>query len=182
MTLQHYIDQLKKHKGWKAISALGIILLAGVLIEIMSLGQYNYAHRLMEKELDYRIESELTLKSVRVRSILKSNERMMRNYRWAIEQQINSPENIYSIIRRLVSTNHDVRSSFVAFAPNYYPEHGRLFEPSCYSGGDSARMLEEADDDAFRTIDGGDWILTVCLGRASHADGLDLVLEVVTIA
>lgn len=50
------------------------------------------------------------------------------------------------------------------------------------SSGDSARMLEEADDDAFRTIDGGDWILTVCLGRASHADGLDLVLEVVTIA
>ena len=137
MTLQHYIDQLKKHKGWKAISALGIILLAGVLIEIMSLGQYNYAHRLMEKELDYRIESELTLKSVRVRSILKSNERMMRNYRWAIEQQINSPENIYSIIRRLVSTNHDVMSSFVAFAPNYYPEHGRLFEPSCYRSGDS---------------------------------------------
>ena len=40
----------------------------------------------------------------------------------------------------------------------------------------------EADDDAFRTIDGGDWILSVCLGRASHADGLDLVLEVVTIA
>ena len=50
------------------------------------------------------------------------------------------------------------------------------------SGGNPARMLEEADDDAFRTIDGGDWILTVCQGRASHADGLDLVLEVVTIA
>ncbi|MBQ9555237.1 MAG: SpoIIE family protein phosphatase [Muribaculaceae bacterium] len=133
-----WLDKIRNRKKWKFFSALAIILLAGALIEAMSLIQYKYTHHLMEDELDYRIESELTLKSVRVRSMLKSNERLVRNYQWPIREQIHhNPENIYKIIRRLVTSNHDVMSSFVAFLPDYYPDRGRLFEPSCYRRGDS---------------------------------------------
>ena len=103
----------------------------------MSLLQYNYTHRLMENELDYRTESELTLKSVRVRSMLKSNEKMVSNYLWPIQRQIDHPDNIYNILHRLVATNDDVMSSFVAFVPDYYPARGRLFEPCAIRRGDS---------------------------------------------
>ena len=135
--IREQLNRIKGHRRWRALSAIGIILLAGALIEAMSLLQYNYTHRLMENELDYRTESELTLKSVRVRSMLKSNEKMVSNYLWPIQRQIDHPDNIYNILHRLVATNDDVMSSFVAFVPDYYPARGRLFEPCAIRRGDS---------------------------------------------
>jgi sigma-B regulation protein RsbU (phosphoserine phosphatase) len=134
---KNWLNKLKNHKKWRAISAIAIILFAGFLIELMSLVQYHYAHKLVEEELDHHVENELTLKSVRVRSMLKSSEKMVRNYLWPIQQQINRPEAIYNIIHRLVSTNDDVTSSFVAFVPGYYPDREDLFEPCAIRRGDS---------------------------------------------
>ena len=148
MTIKQIVNRLKHwvRHSWKAFSALGVILLAGALIEAISLAQYRYTHRLMEKELDYHVESELTLKSVRVRSMLKSNEKMVHNYLWPVQQQIKHPEIIYPVIHRLVSTNNDVMSSFVAFVPGYYPEKEPLFEPSAIRRGDSVVVEQLAGE------------------------------------
>ncbi|MBR4828929.1 MAG: SpoIIE family protein phosphatase [Muribaculaceae bacterium] len=146
MTFNKLLNRLKKNKSWRVISALSLILLAGALIEAMSLLQYNYTHRLMEEELDYRTESELTLKSVRVKSMLKSNENMVRNYLWPIQRQIDQPDHIYDIQHRLVSSNDDVMSSFVAFVPGYYPDRERLFEPCAIRRGDSIALVQLAGE------------------------------------
>ena len=135
MTVQQIISRIKERRSWRALSAIAIVLLAGALIELMSLLQYRYTHRLMETELDYRTESELTLKSVRVKSMLKANEQMVQNYMWAIQRQIHRPDSICNILRRLVKTNKDVMSCFVAFVPNYYPDRGRLVEPAAIRRG-----------------------------------------------
>jgi sigma-B regulation protein RsbU (phosphoserine phosphatase) len=137
MKLKNLFSRLKAHKSWRTLSAFSIIILAGALIEAISLLQYNYTHRLMEKELDYHAESEMTLKSVRVKGILKSNEELVRNYVWPIQHQCENPEKLYSILRRIVENNSDVMSCFVAFAPNYYPDHGLLFEPCAIRQADS---------------------------------------------
>ena len=133
----NWLNMIKNHKRWQALSAIAIILLAGALIELMALVQYRYAHRLVEEELDLRAENELTLKSVRVRGMLKSNERMVRNYLWPIQSQIKTPEGIFHILRHIVTTNDDVMSSFAAFRPNHYPDRGRLFEPTAFRRADS---------------------------------------------
>lgn len=125
---------------------MGVILLAGALIEAISFAQYNYTHRLMENELDYRAESELTLKSVRVRSMLKSSEKMVRNYLWSVQQQIDNPDKIYNDLHRLVATNDDVMSCFVAFVPGYYPDRERLFEPCAIRRGDSIVTVQLAGE------------------------------------
>lgn len=118
MTLKHFFEIIKKHYSKKAMSAVGIILLAGVLIEVMSIVQYKYVHGLMDDELDYRVESELTLKAVRVKGLLRSNEKLVSNYLWANKRQIDRPEAIYKILNRLVAYNDDVISSFVAYVPD----------------------------------------------------------------
>ena len=148
MTIKQIVNRLKHwgHHSWKTFTALGVILLAGALIEAISLAQYRYTHRLMEKELDYHVESELTLKSVRVRSMLKSNEKMVQNYLWPVQQQIKHPEIIYPVIHRLVSSNNDVMSSFVAFVPGYYSEKEPLFEPSAIRRGDSVVVEQLAGE------------------------------------
>ncbi len=132
MALKQIISQLKFRllHSWKAISALGIILLAGALIEGLSLLQYNYTHRLMEDELDYRVESELTMKSMRVKGILKSHERLVHNSTWYIANNLNRPNSIYDVIRRMVISNNSIENCFVAFKPGYYSDRERLFEPT----------------------------------------------------
>ena len=152
MTARALFEKLRGRYFKRTLSALGIILLAGLLIEIVALVQYNYAHSLLEEELDNRTESEMTLKAVRVRGILRSHESMTRNYLWPVRQQIHHPDKIYPIIQRIVSTNPDVMSSFVAFVPNHYPEKGRLFEPSAYRiSGDSIVVRQLADPYDYTT-------------------------------
>lgn len=146
MDLGKFFHRLLGRDSWKTVSALGIILLAGALIEAISLIQYHYTHRLFENELDYRAESELTLKSVRVRGMLKSSEKMVRNYLWPIHRQINRPESIYSILHRIVATNEDVISSFVAFKPGYYSNQEALLEPTAIRLGDSIITIQMASD------------------------------------
>ena len=137
MTIKELINKVKERRPWRAMSAIAIILLAGALIELMSLLQFRYTHRLMETELDYRTESELTLKAVFIKSLLGSHEKMVNNYLWAIQRQIHNPDATYGILQRLVSTNPDVMSSFVAFVPGYYPDHNELLEPCAIRMGDS---------------------------------------------
>ncbi len=139
MTVKQMIDRFKRmvRHSWRAFSAVGVILLAGALIEAISLAQYRYTHRLMETELDYRAESEMTLKSVRVRGMLKSNEKMLNNYLWPIQRQLKSPEHIYQILERLVFLNGDVMSAFVAYVPGYYPNQGEYFEQAAIRRGDA---------------------------------------------
>ena len=127
----------KQSKIWRALTALATIIIAVLLIELITLVQYNYTHRLMENELGHRAESELTLKSVRVRSMLKSSEKMVLNYLWPMQQLSQTPDTIYNVLQRLVATNDDVMSSFVAFVPDTYADKGHLYEPCAIRRGDS---------------------------------------------
>ena len=146
MTFKGILNRSKVGRNWKKLSALGFVLLAIVLIEAISLIQYNYTHRLFENELDYHAESELTLKSARVRGLLHSSEKMVRSYVWSIQHEINHPEGIYNVLRRIVATNEDVISSFVAFEPGYYPNREVLLEPCAFRHGDSIVTVQIASD------------------------------------
>ena len=143
---RNWLNKLKIFKKWRTLSAIAIMLFAGLLIELMSVIQYNYAHNLVEEGLDYRVESELTLKSVRVRSMLKSSEKMVRNYLWPVHQQLDHPEKIPNILRRVVTTNDDVMTCFVTFVPGYYPDREQLFEPVAIRRGDSIFTTQIASE------------------------------------
>ena len=134
---QTWFNRLKMHNSWRYLTALGVILLAGALIVGLSLLQYRYAHNLLEEELDLRAESELTLKAVRVKGMLKSDERMVQNYLWPIQRQIHNPKGIFNVMHRMLSTNKDVMSNFVAFVPGQIEGYDGLFEPSAIRRGDS---------------------------------------------
>lgn len=137
MTLTGLFNKLKRSKYRSTTRAVGIILLAAALIEGLSLMQYRYAHRLLQEQLDYNVESELTMKSMRVRGILKSHEKVLRNQEWQVQQALQHPDSLYGILKRFVATNPDVISSFVAFVPEHLQDKGNLFEPTAYRKGQS---------------------------------------------
>ena len=139
-------NKFKRSHYRKSISAIALILLAGALIELISLTQYNYAHSMVEEGLDNRAESEMTLKAVIVKSMLKSHEDMVRNYLWPIQHQLKKPDAIPRIIKRIVASNNDVMTCFTAFTPGYYPDRSRLFEPVAIRSGDSIYTKQVASE------------------------------------
>ena len=139
-------NKFKRSHYRKSISAIALILLAGALIELISLVQYNYAHKMVEEGLDNRAENEMTLKAVIVKSILKSHEEMVRNYLWPIQHQLKKPDAIPRILKRLVSSNNDVMTCFTAFTPGYYPDRSQLFEPVAIRQGDSIYTKQVASE------------------------------------
>ena len=146
MTFKQLLNKFKRSHYRNSISAIALILLAGALIELISLAQYNYAHNMVEEGLDYRAENEMTLKAVLVKSILKSHEAMVRNYLWPVQHQLKNPDAIPKVIKRLVSSNDDVMTCFTAFTPDYYPDRSRLFEPVAIRLGDSVHTKQVASD------------------------------------
>ena len=137
MTISDLFDIGRRNRMWRAVPALATIIVAGLLIELISLLQYRYTHRLVEAELDYSVENELAVKSAYVKSLLKTNEVMVENYMWPIQQQLHRPEALYGILHRLVATNDDVMSSFVAFVPGSDASHGGLLETCAIRRGGS---------------------------------------------
>jgi len=146
MTFKQLFNKFKKSHYRKSISAIALILLAGALIELISLVQYNYAHKMVEEGLDNRAENEMTLKAVIVKSILRSHEEMVRNYLWPIQHQLKKPDAIPLILKRLVSSNNDVMTCFTAFTPGYYPDRSQLFEPVAIRQGDSIYTKQVASE------------------------------------
>ena len=146
MTFKQLLNKFKRSHYRNSISAIALILLAGALIELISLAQYNYAHNMVEEGLDYRAENEMTLKAVLVKSILKSHEAMVRNYLWPVQHQLKNPDAIPKVIKRLVSSNDDVMTCFTAFTPDYYPDRSRLFEPVAIRLGDSIYTKQVASE------------------------------------
>ena len=136
MKLKQLYNKLTSHRYWRTLPAIGIILLACAMIEVMSLVQYNYIHHLMEDELDHQAESELTLKAAFIKSLLRSHESLVHNYQWPVQHQLNRPDATHGILHRLVSTNPDVMSSFVAFVPGYHPGHNQMLELCAIRNGD----------------------------------------------
>ena len=147
--MSKFLQRLKSGRLRGLISALAVILLAGAVIEGLSFLQYHYAHKVLQEELDQLVESEMMQKSMRVKGILKTHEKIIQNCQWSIQQQLQNSDNIYRVTRRIVATNKDVMSAFVAFSPDYYPDRGRLFEPGAYRVNDSiiTKQLSGTDHD-----------------------------------
>ena len=149
MTKNQILNKFKGQRFRHWLVTLGAIMLAGILIEGLSLAQYNYAHGLLKEELDQRVENEMTLKAVRVKGMLRSHEAMVNNYLWPVQRHINTPDKIYPTLKRIVATNQNVTSSFVAYKPGIFSQRDSLFEPSAFRRGDDiiAKQLAGAMHD-----------------------------------
>ena len=106
-----------------------IVVAAVILIELVSAVQYYKTYQLMESELEKRAESELTMKTILIKSTLNSAEDILENHLWDIRRCLVQPDSVSKSVIRLVKMNRYVCGGFMTFVPYYYPEKGRLFEP-----------------------------------------------------
>ena len=116
-------------KSSKLRSGLTLIITAAVLLELIAALQYMYAHRVLERELEHRAETEMTLKAILIKGTLQKAEQMLRDYSWDIIDALDNPDSVASELAFLVDNNREILSSGMAFVPNYYPSKGYWYEP-----------------------------------------------------
>ena len=102
----------------KLMSGLSIIILAAILLELISAVQYYYSHNVLERELEHRAETELTLKAIIIKGTLHKTEQMLRDYSWDIFNSLDVPDSVVSELHFLVDKNREILSSGMAFVPN----------------------------------------------------------------
>lgn len=129
--------------GWRS---LVVIVLAALLLELVSAVQYYYAHQLLEEELEHRVLTELTVESFALKQTLNSTEQTLKEHLWDVERNLQQPDSMYPVLRRVIQVDSKVKGGFLAFVPNYYPQKGRLFEPYAYEEGNEIRVEQIADE------------------------------------
>ena len=127
------IDRIRKKLASGHVkSNLFLIVTAAVLLETISAVQYYYSHSLLENELEKQAEMELTTKSILAVSARKNVENMLNSHIWDMKQNLVSPDSVFEATKWLLSSNSQLAGVGIAFAPDYYPQKGRLFEPYAY--------------------------------------------------
>ena len=109
-------------------SGLMIIITAAVLLEAMSLAQYYYVRRTLGEAIDQRALAELRYKCHGIRIVMSSIEVALKNHVWDVKRLLAWPDSMNAAVGRIVEQNPEVVCSSISFAPDYYPQKGRLFE------------------------------------------------------
>ena len=114
-------------RSW--MSRIGIVVIAAILVEVISVVQYQRTRRLMDEEMSAR--SRVVLHSVAndIAHTLELTETTMRENLWEIVDNLPCPDSSFTSIRLLIDDNPHVVGGCLAFVPYYYPAKGRLFEP-----------------------------------------------------
>jgi len=120
--------------GW--MSRVGIVVLAAVLVELISIVQYERVRRIMLEDMEIRGRLALGRLTDKIQSTLQITETTMRENLWDVRHSIVHPDSVFPAMVRLIDNNPHVEGGFVAFTPYYYPSKGRLFEPYAAKQGD----------------------------------------------
>jgi len=128
---------MKSPKGWRR---LAIFVATILMLEVVSAIQYYYTHNLLEDELERQVMMELHIKNLILLRTMNSAEQTLEDNLWDIQRNLQHPDSMFEITRRLVLDREKVKGVCMAFMPDYYPEKGRLFEPYAYEVGDSVKV------------------------------------------
>lgn len=122
-------DIRKTLRRFYSRQGLLLVLAAAVLLEANSLVQYYFARKGLHEEATRRAQSEMEKTRLSIQDVTNSVELSVKNLRWLVENMLDMPENFFSVMRQTMDANPYLTDAGVAFAPDYYPEMGRWFEP-----------------------------------------------------
>ena len=119
------MDSAKKRR----LSRLGGVVLAAVLVEVISIVQYEHVKAAMEEEMGVRAQVVLGAMGAEVGHMMELTEATMRENLWKVRQELEHLDSSFVSLVYLVDDNPRVVGGFLCFVPDFYPSEGRLYEP-----------------------------------------------------
>lgn len=108
---------------------LTLIIGAALMLELTSGGLYYSAQNIIHRTVEKLIEREMNAIYLCIRNKLAKVEVTVDNMAWVVADDLEDPDWMYSITRRLVENNPSVLGCMVTFVPDYFPQKGHWFEP-----------------------------------------------------
>ena len=93
-----------------------IFIIAVVVISSLS-------RRIIKQEAIRNAESLLNYTNLRIENILRSYALIIDNMAWNIKENLNDPDQMYEITRKVLANNEMIVGSSIAFVPNYYKDN-----------------------------------------------------------
>ena len=124
-------------KGWwahlknfiKTNTSLAVIILAALLLEMTTAILYYSAQNTIQQNVERIIQREMNALNLCIRNKLVRVEVTLDNMSWVVNRDLEKADWMFEITEMLVKENSVIKASGIAFAPNYYPEKGRWYEP-----------------------------------------------------
>ena len=141
------------------LAGVGIVVVAALLVELISIMQYTRLRRMVQDELDLRAQSVLSAVADNIANTLDLTEATMRENLWVVRGSLSDPDSLFTAIVHMIDDNPQVVGGCLAFVPDYYPNRGALFEPYVSKENGRFRMEQIAGPDhdytqnpAFRSV------------------------------
>lgn len=132
-------------KRW--VSRLGIVVIAALLVEVISILQYQRLKAVMQEEMDVRSRVVLGSMGAEIGHMMELTETTMKENLWKVKRDLQQPDSSYSSLIYMIDDNPHVVGGCLAFVPDYYPSKGRLFEPYARKNGGSIQLTQIAGPD-----------------------------------
>lgn len=125
------------------LSRVGIVVIAAIMVETISIIQYEQSKSVMKEELETRTYLGLRLLVHDIEHTLSVPEATMREHLWDIKRCMSHPDSLFPAMVRLIENDPYVVGGCIAFKPDYYPSKGRLFEPYATKKADGAIDVQQ---------------------------------------
>ena len=117
----------KWRKSYQTKSTLAIILFATTLVALISIVQYWFAYKGIEKDVQSRAENELKTKSLEIRNIMNGVESASNNLAWMIEQNLDNPQEFDQLATQFLEHTPNIVGCGIGFVADFNPEDS-IFE------------------------------------------------------
>lgn len=122
--------------------SLYIVLAAALVFSVTFAVIYYHSYRTLKVEAVQRAESVLAGTVGSMDNILQQVETALDNTEWLVRENLDRPERMYDITRRVLENNPGIAGCAVAFEPDYYPQYGHFFSPYSYRSSDSICTIQ----------------------------------------
>lgn len=113
-----------------------IIATATIILLSLAAGAQFFVRSSIIKMEEDRAQGVLSNTELKINTVMDAVETVLRNNLRTIEQNLDSPQEMYLVVKNVVESNKDlIVGSALAFEPYYYKREGMRFSPYCYNDG-----------------------------------------------
>lgn len=117
----------REPKSW--LSGTGIIMIAAVLVEAISVFQYQRVRKMMGEEMEVRSHVVVGSIASDIVHMMEITEVTMCENLWDVKRGLVHPDSIYRSLYHLIDDNPHILGGCLAFVPDYFPSKPGLYEP-----------------------------------------------------
>lgn len=119
-------------KSFSLRLSIMLLIVAGTIFYLVFFINYRITYN---RERQGAIENSLSSLDntiLRIESVLHSVEVAVQNMAWIVSENLDDPDYMYTVTRRILHSNDFVHGSAIAFEPYYYESKGFFYSPYAY--------------------------------------------------